>query len=268
MGPWVVTMAVVAGLLVASPVAGQQASPAIEVTGATYLEVDDTSGLWQMRGNPVVVMRGTRSVRAASMIYDSRHQILYARERVTFTDEMSQMMAEAVTAFLQEDRVLAEGGVAMVVREHGQETQLRCSRLELWSAERRALAIGDVTLAHGEVTITSDRLEYDGRAQRAVATGQPQMTVARARANAERIEVELEQEEVRADGAVRLVSDDLEGSAPHMVLQNAQQLATLSGGAMVRQGRTEVRAEVVMVDLQRKRISASGGVHIVAYPNR
>ncbi len=269
-GCWGLALAValVAMTVVGSAVAGEQKLPPIEVTGATYFEVDETSGLWEMRGNPVVVMRGTKTLRAAVMTYDSRRQIFHASDGVTLEDDTILLTAAEVTAFSQEERILAEGGVAAVMREQSQTTRLRSDRLELWIAERRGLATGAVTLARGETIVAGDRIDYDLRRQRALVTARPRITVAQGTATADRMEVLLDREELTAEGAVRLVVDDLQASAPKMVLQQPQNVATLSGGVSVRQGRNEVTAEVVVVDLQRRRVIASGRAHVIAYPDR
>ncbi len=258
-----VVLAAIAGGALAS---GQEKPPAIQVTGATYLDVDDVSGQWQLRGNPVVVTRGARTMRAAFMRYDSLRQILYASDSARFDDDTSELRAAMVTAFFREDRVVAEGGVVAVSRDRGRETTVRGARLELWSAERRALATGSVILERGEVTVTGERLEYDVQRQQAVATGQPRVRVPQGTVTADRIEVQLDRDELTAEGAVHLVSGSLEGSAPKVMFQRAQGLATLSGGATVRQGRNEVRAEVLTVDLQRQRIVATGQAHLVVFP--
>ncbi len=266
---WVEAISVVVlAVLVPLPARGGQQSPALVVTGASYFEVDDRSGLWELRGNPVIVTRGNRVVRAAAMTYDSRRSMLTARGAVSVEDEGARLSAASVIAFLQEDRLLAEGEVVVVVQDPPPVTDLRADRLELWAAQQQALATGAVTMKRGEVTVAGDQLTYDLRARHAVATGHPTMVVPQAIISADRIEAQVDREELTADGAVRLVADDLQGSAPRMVLQSAQHLATLSGGAIIRQRRNELRAEVVTIDLQRKQIVATGGAHLVVFPNR
>ncbi len=263
----VITAALLAPL-VPSPATAAVPAPAIVVTGASYIEVDDRSGVWEMRGDPVTVSRGRQIVRAMSMTYDSRHMVLSASGAVQVEDERVTASAGTVVAFLQEDRLLAEGEVTAVVSEPGPATQLRADRLEVWSAQQRALATGAVTLTRGEVTVTGVHFAYDLRAHRVVATSRPKVTIPHTTVTADRIAVQLDREELTADGSVQLTADELEGSAPMVVVQNMAHLATLSGGAIIRQGRNELRAEVVTIDLERKQIVATGGAHVIVYPNR
>ncbi len=264
---WVIASALLAPLM-PSPAASAVQTPAIVVTGASYIEVDDRSGVWEMRGDPVTVSRGRQIVRAMSMTYDSRSMVLSARGRVQVEDERVTASAATAVAYLQEERLLAEGEVVAMVAEPTPAIQLRADRLEVWSTQQRALATGAVTLTRGDVTVTGVHLAYDLRAHQVVATSRPKVTIPHTTVTADRIAVQLDQEELTADGSVQLTADELEGSAPMVVVQNRAHLATLSGGAIIRQGRNELRAEVVTIDLERRQIVATGGAHVIVYPNR
>ena len=97
-------------------------APPTNVTGATYVEFDDSTGIWLLRGNPVAVTRGTMTVRATSMTYDSRQQIVRASGAVNFSDPSATLSSAQATFWLQEERLLAEGSVSGTFREGGQET--------------------------------------------------------------------------------------------------------------------------------------------------
>ncbi len=266
---WVWVMVITAAFLaqlMPSPAAFAVQPPAIVVTGASYIEVDDRSGMWEMRGDPVTVTRGRQIVRARSMTYDSRTMVLSARGSVQVEDERVTASSATVVAYLHEERLVAEGEVIAVVAEPTPATGLRADRLEVWSAQQRALATGAVTLTRGDVAVTGIHIAYDLRAQQVVATSRPKVAIPHATVTADQIAVQLDKEELTADGNVQLTADELEGSAPIVVVQNRAHLATLSGGAMIRQGRNELRAEVVTIDLERKQIVATGGAHVIVYP--
>jgi len=264
------SLAAIAALLVLlrpAPTIAAQGAPTIVVTNATYLEVDDQTGLWQMRGDPVVVTRRAMTVRAPAMTFDSRRQVLTVTGPVSVEDEDRTLTAASVVVFLADERLLAEGEVIAVVERGAPTVRLQADRLEVWSQQQRALATGAVSLTHGPVTLTATELTYDLQAHHAIATGRPRAESPDATISGDRIGVQLDRDELTADGAVRITAETVEGTAPTLVWQAAQHLVTLSGGAIVRQGRNELRAEVIVVDLQRKQIIATGGAHVVVYPN-
>lgn len=226
-------------LAVAASGAAQEKAATIEVTGAAYTEFDEASGIWQMRGNPVTVSRGTLTVRAPAITYDSKRQIVRATGGAVYTDEKATLSANEITLWVQEDRAVAEGQVTAVLVEGRQETRLRSSRVEFWSKEKRALATGNAVVTSPEGTLAADRLE-----------------------------VYSDREEVIAEGHAVFLHEDIEGRAPKAVLQRREKIAVLSGGATVRQGRNEISAATVTVDLQQKRVTASGEAHVVVYSNR
>lgn len=259
-------------LVLTTPVAtatAQQPQPSpqgIEISGATHVEFDDASGIWQMQGAPVVATRGSATVRAPSLRYDSRQQILQATGGVTYTDDTITLAAAEITVWMKEDRALAEGDVTAVWREEDRETKVQSRRLEVWTQQRRAVGTGGVTAVRKNATITGDQLEYDDRRQWGMVTGDARVVTPDGTLSADRLEWRLDREEFTAEGNARLTHEDLEGQAPRAVLQQREGIAVLSGGATVRQGRNETRAQTVTVDLRGKRLTASGQAHIVVYP--
>lgn len=228
-----------AGLLVllipAAPATAQ--SPAVDITGATYAELDDAAGTWTLRGAPVVVRRGATTVRAPAIVYDTRQQVVRASGGASYADEALTLEARQITVWMEEERLLAEEGViAEQPREH--------------------------------LRLTAARLEAFGNEQRLVATGSPAVTSPEGSITGERIEAFAETQELVADGNARITREDIDGRAPRVLLRRREAVAVLSGGAVVRQGPNEARAQTVTVDLRRRRITASGGATITVQTGR
>jgi lipopolysaccharide export system protein LptA len=55
----------------------------VEITGATLVEFDDASGVWVLRGQPVVITRGPIVVRADLVRYDTKQQLVSASSSVS-----------------------------------------------------------------------------------------------------------------------------------------------------------------------------------------
>ena len=240
-------MARIAGLLglllvLCAPVvaAQPQGTPgALEVDGATYAELDEGTGLLTLRGAPVVVRRGERRLRAPSIIYDTRQHILRATGGVAFADQTLSLDAAEVTVWIDDDRLVAAGGVGAVQGQGADALRLRAGRLEVFGRERRAVATGSVEVTAEATTLTGDR-----------------------------VDASLARDELSAEGNGRIVRGDIEGRAPRVLLRRREGIAVLSGGATVRQGVNEARAETITVDLRRRRVTASGRAMLVLRPSR
>ncbi|MGH2398515.1 MAG: LptA/OstA family protein [bacterium] len=216
---------------------GLAAAPPIDVTGASYAELDEASGLWTLRGTPVTVRRGPITVRAPSIIYDTRSQVVRASGGVSYRDESLSLEAPQITAWILEERALAEDRV--VALQPRQNLRITAGRLEVFGKEQRLLATGSAAVTSPEGSLAGDRIEASGQ-----------------------------RDEVTAEGAARLRYEDIEGSAARIVLRRRDGLALFSGGALLRQGHNEVRAEMISADLRRRRVTASGGASITAHPER
>lgn len=222
-------------LIPAAPAAGQ--SPAVEITGATYAELDDATGMWTLRGNPVVVRRGPVTVRAPAIVYDTAQQIVRASGGVSYADDALTLEARQITVWMEDERLLAED---RVVAEQPREG----------------------------LRVSAARLEAFGKEQRLVATGAPAVTSPEGAITADRIELVAERQELVADGSARIVHEDIDGRAPRLVLRRRDSVAVLSGGAVVRQGPNEARAQTITVDLRRRRITASGQATVTVQTGR
>lgn len=226
-----------------APANAQPSSPPqglpIEVTGATYAELNDATGIWQLRGNPVLVRRGAMTLRAPAVTYDTRQQTVRAAGGVSYADETLTLEAPEVTMWIQDERLLAVGSVVAEQSAASDRIRLTAARLEAYGKERRLLATGAVEVSSADGTLAGERME----------------------AFAER-------EELVAEGNARIAREDIEGRAPRIVLRRRDGIAVLTGGAMVRQRGSEVRAEIVTVDLRRRRITASGQATITVQTER
>ena len=225
-------------LLCATVAAGTSAAaPPVDVTAASYAELDDRSGIWTLRGNPVTIRRGPITVRAPSITYDTRLLIVHATGGVSYSDESLSIEAPQITAWIMEERALAQDRV--VATQPRQNVRITAGRLEVFCREQRVLATGPAAISSPDGSLSGDRIEaFGGR------------------------------DEVVADGAARLTYEDIEGSAPRIVLRRRDGLAVFSGGAVLRQGHNEVRAEVITADLRRRRVTASGQAAITVHPER
>lgn len=232
-------------LLVAVLPPGLSAQPggapggALEVEGATGAELDDRTGLLTLRGNPVTVRRGAMTLRAPSMVYDTRQRILRASGGVVYRDAALTMDAGEVTVWVEEDRLVAAGGVTASQGQGVEALRVRAERLEVFGRDRRAVAVGSVEVVSSEGTMNGDR-----------------------------VEVAFARDELTAEGNARILREDIEGRAPRLLVQRREGLAVLSGGAVVRQGENEARAETITVDLRRRRITAAGRAQLVVQSRR
>ncbi len=213
--------------------------PPVEVTGATYAELDDATGIWQLRGNPVLVRRGAVSLRAPAITYETRAQTVRATGGVSYADETLTVQAAELMMWMVEEKLLAAGSVVAEQSGGSGRIRLTAARLEASRKEQRLLATGAVEVRSSDGTLAGDRVEAFG-----------------------------EREELVAEGNARIVHEDIEGQAPRIVLRRRDGVALLSGGAVVRQARNEVRAQTVSVDLRRRRITAAGRATITVQVER
>ena len=236
---WLVLLLLILAPRVLAAQPAGEAPGALEVEGATYAELDEGSGLLTLRGSPVTVRRGTMTLRAPAIVYDTKQRMLRASGGAAFADATLSLEAAEATVWIAEDRLQAAGGV---VATHG--------------------------LGPDAIRLRAARLEVLGRDRRAVATGAAEVTSRDATMTADRVEVALARDELIAEGNARLVREDIVGRASRVVVRRAEDIAVLSGGAVVRQGQNEARAETITVDLRRRRFTASGHVSFVLHPGR
>jgi lipopolysaccharide export system protein LptA len=218
---------------------GGDSPGALEVEGATYAELDEATGLLTLRGRPVTVRRGALILRAPSIVYDTKRRILRASGGVSYADASQTVDASELTVWMDDDRLEATGGVTASRGQGADALRLRAARLDVFNRDRRAVAAGAVELRSPEGTITADR-----------------------------VEAALAGDELTAEGNVRLLREDIEGRAPRLLVRRREGIAVLSGGAVVRQGPHEARAEMITVDLRRRRFTAEGHARLVLSSGR
>jgi len=242
----------------------QQPVP-LDVTGATRVEFDDSAGVWELLGNPVTVRRGLVVLQAPAVRYDTRDQIVIASSGVSYGDDVLTAFAGTVTVWVREGRAVAEGDVQVTTRGDA-PVELRAARVELLQKQRYLIASGAARLVGGPSAITADQIAYDHAARRAVASGSVQAHTPDGIFRADRVEALVLAEELIADGHVVVTRGDLEARAAHAVFRQQAGQAELSGGAVVHLGRNTMEAPTITVDLRARRVTATGGAHLVGYP--
>lgn len=215
----------------------QAPPPGVEVTGATFAELDEGTGLWTLRGAPVSVRRGAVVVRGPSIVYETKAQTVRATGHVEYEDAALTLTADEIVVFLQDERLVAAGRV--VADQRADQLRLQASRLEVFGKERRMVATGGPVVTSREGTIEGERIDADGA-----------------------------RDELTATGMARITYEDIDGRASRLLLRRREGLVILSGGAIVRQGRNEARGETVTVDLRRRRFTAEGGASLSVQTDR
>ncbi len=221
------------------PPADAQPSAPAEITGATYAEMDEATGIWQLRGSPVTVRRGAVTLRAPSITYDTRRQIVRANGGVSYHDESLTLESVEMTVWIQEERLVATDQVRGEQRRGTDRISLHAGRLEAFNKEQRVVLTGSPVIASPDGTLSADRMSLS-----------------------------TEREELLAEGNARVVREDIEGIAPRLLLRRRDGVAVLSGGAVARQGSNEARAETITIDLRQRRFVATGQAHLVIQPGR
>lgn len=263
-------MGLVATLLGASPSLAAQASsspspPQIEVSGATLVEFDDATGVWVLRGQPVVITREPIVVRAEVVRYDSKQQLVSASNTVAYRDGVVEVFANTVAVWIVKRQAVAEGDVTAVY--HGpDQVRLAAARVELSGRPGEAKALGKAVLTHRRGTLTADEITYDEATNQAVAEGAATAESEDGTLRADRVEASLARQEIVAGRHVLVTGRDLEGSAERAVLNQQTGTVDLSGEATVRLASHMFRASRIIVDVRTRRVTASGGVHVVAQP--
>ncbi len=253
---------VIIGLVLLLPGAAAVAAPAplpLEVSGATYAEYDARSGVWLLRGSPVVITRGPTRLEAAEIRYDERRGVAAAVGGVVVRHQTLTLRAARAEARLREDLVVADGEVAVTARRDGGEAKLTADRVEMNLARRRVVATGQPALTQQDARLTAARLEFDEPAQTVAAIGGAELILPEGRLVAGRIDAFLHDERAQAKDDVRITAGDLTGQAPQATLDRRAGLVTLNGGSVLRRGGDVLTAETIVVDLRAQRVVATGG---------
>jgi len=255
-------------VLAAVPVPAQGASvpqSQVEITGATLVEFDDASGVWVLQGQPVVITRGPIVVRADLVRYDTKQQLVSASSSVSYRDNVVEVFAGAVAVWVLRQQAVAEGDVNAVY--HGPEqVRLAASRVEISGKSGETTASGKAVLTHRRGTVTAEQITYEDTTAHALATGGATAETDDGTLRADRVEVFLPRQELVADGNVLMTGRDFEGRAARAVLNQQASTLELSGRATLRLTANVFSASRIAVDVRTRRVTASGGVHVVAQP--
>ncbi len=246
-------------LLTGGTAAAARAPLPLEVSGATYAEYDARSGVWLLRGSPVVITRGATRLEAAEIHYDERRAVASATGAVTVRHETLTLRAARAEARLREDLVVADGEVVVTARRDGGAAKLTAARVEMNLARRRVVATGQPALTQQEALLLAARLEFDEPTQTVAAIGGAELILPEGRLVAGRIDASLKDDRAQARDAVRISAGDLTGQAPQATLDRRAGLVTLSGGVVLRRGGDLLTAETMVVDLRAQRVVATGG---------
>ncbi len=246
-----------------TPLARAQAPTAavtsvIELSGATYLEYDEGSGVWRAEGAPAVATRGTTVLRASRIRYDQRARVLSAEAGAELADTNLAVRADSVEFHTADDRIRARGAVRATSGRGDQVMTLTAPEVEGSLKTRKFVATGGVTLLRGEWRLSGRRLEYDDATRTAAATGEPEARFKDAQMTADLITLLMDEEIGRGIGSARLRRGELSGSARRVEVFLREGRATLTGDARVDRGRDRLTAEQIDVDLDGTRITARG----------
>jgi len=238
----------------------------IEISGATYLEYEDATGLLRAEGAPVVVTRGRTVLRAPRLRYDQRARVIAAEGGVEITEPELTMRADAADLRLTDDRIRARGDVRMRGTRDGQPVTLAAPEVDGSLRTRRFTATGGVSVTRGEWVLTGRRVEYDDATRVAVVSGEPKAQFKEATMTAQVITLFVADEIARAEGSVHVRRGDLVGTAPRADIFGRDGRAVLSGGARVDRGPDKVVADVIEIDLDGNRVTARGTSKLTIVP--
>ena len=237
----------------------------IEIAGATLVEFDDATGIWVLRGQPVVITRGPIVVRADLVRYDTKQQLVSASSSVSYRDSVVEVFAGTVAVWILRQQAVAEGDVNAVY--HGPEqVRLAAARVEISGQSGETTASGKAVLTHRRGTVTAEQITYEDATAHALATGGATAETDEGTLRADRVEAFLPRQELVADGNVLMTGRDFEGRAARAVLNQQVSTLELSGGATLRLTANVFSASRIAVDVRTRRVTASGGVHVVAQP--
>ncbi len=261
-----VFVAAVTILLLAAGVIAAPAVP-VEVTGAVSAEFDARTGIWVLRGRPVVIVRGATRLEAAEVRYHEASGAVVATGGVRLQHETTVLVAPRVEGRLREETAVATGQVVVTVRQdrnsEAREVRLRAGRVDANLRARRLQATGQPILTSGDASLQATRLDYDQQSQMVVGTGGTELVLPEGRLTAGFLRVFLSREQAEADGDVRLVVGEIRGESPQAALDWRARLAVLKGGAVARRGNQVLSAQQITVDLRARTIVATGGPRLI-----
>ncbi len=266
------TIALAVGAWWVAPTTAQTSPPAqalpIDVTGVTFAEMDDATGITRMEGSPLVVTRGRTVIKALRARYDRRTRVLTAEGAVEAVEQGVTIRADAAEYRLDDESVSARGNVRMTSVAQGASpeqlpTTLLTPEVSGSLRTRRFVASGGVTIVRGAWTVSGRRAEYDDGTKAAVVTGEPHVRFGDGVMTADVLIMFLDTETMRAEGSVQLRRGDLTGRAQRADVSLKAQVAVFTGNARVDRGADHVTADVIETTLDGQRITARGASRLV-----
>jgi len=242
-----------------------QALP-IEVTGVTFAEFDDVTGITRMDGSPLVATRGLTVIKALRARYDRRARTLAAEGGVEASEPGLTIRADAIEYRLDDESFHAGGNVRMTSVPQGQTSQattILAPEVAGSLRTRRFVATGGVTIIRGEWTVTGRRGEFDDGTKVAVVTGDPEVRFGEGVMTADTLILFLDAERVQGEGSVQMRRGELTGRAHRVDVSMKAGLAVFSGSARVDRGSNRVTADVIETTLDGQRITAHGASRLV-----
>lgn len=238
----------------------------VELSGATFVEYDEGSGVWRAEGAPAVATRGMTVLRAPRIRYDQRARVLTAEAGAELTDANLAVRTDSAEFHLADDRLRGRGAVRVTSGRGDQMVTLTAPEVEGSLRTRRFVATGGVVLRRGEWRLTGRRLEYDDATRNAAVTGEPEARFRDAQLTADLITLLLDDEIGRGIGSARLRRGELSCSARLVEVYLREGRAVLTGDARVDRGRDRLTAEQIDMELDGTRITARGAPRLNISP--
>ncbi len=258
--------ALVLGITAGVPVFAQAPRLPVDISGATRVEYQESTGVVVAEGAPVVITRGQTVVRAPFVRFDARARVIDATGGVEVAEPGLMLRGAAAVVRLADENIRVSGGAVVRSVRDNEESVLEAEQLDGSLSTRRFVATGGVTVRRGPWTVTGQRIDYDDRSTAGVVTGSPQVRYRDATMTADAVTFNIGQELARGEGAVRLRRGELLAAAPRAEINGRTRRAVLTGGATVERGRDRLTAATVDVDLDAERVTARGEPHLVINP--
>jgi lipopolysaccharide export system protein LptA len=235
----------------------------VEITGATLIEYDETTGVVRAEGAPLVFVRGRTVLRAPRLRYDTRARVVVASGGVEATEPGLGLRAQDAELRLSDDTIRLTGEVSVRREYDGGTITLRAARIDGVLATRRFRGSGGVMVSSDDWTVSGRGVDYDDTTRVALVTGDPVARLKDTTLTAQIMTIMMAEERARGEGGVVLRRGDLVGRAARADISSRDNLAVLVGGAQVERGRDRLTAEVIEVDLDGLRATARGRARVV-----
>lgn len=254
--------------VLAAVLCGHQASAQpVEVQDASTASYEAATDTWSLEGSPVRVRRGPLVVEAQVVRYRARQGTFEASGgvRVVWADDL-EARADRASGSLRDQQVELEGAVRASYRAGQDVVQLSAPKVVVDFGRRVVHAQGGVRGSWQELVVTAQEVVWDGRAEQAVASGDPVVTWQGARLRTAVLRADLRAQVLRGDGGVHLEHPQGEADAHRVEVRWPERVAVLRGGVVVRRGADQLRSDEVRYQWERGVLVAAGRSRVVVYP--